>query len=130
MNKLNQLEQLFRPNFIWDREGLKPLQVSEEYEGAKDLARTIFVGVAQMIGFDSASVQEYLDMPYDSYRNKVQHFRSNYNEALRRKYDGTFDRYEDPVRKFWNKLMLVQNAIYWSQNRRLVATEEWLKSID
>lgn len=127
MNKLESLEALFRPNFLWDRTGLKPMQTSEEHEGAKDIARMIFVGVSSMLGFEPSSVMDYLDMTYESYRNKLMHFRASYNEAIRRKEQSIFDQYEDPVRKFWNKLMLVQNSLYWKQKRRLIATDEWLK---
>lgn len=106
-----------KPQFIWDKTG-KPLQTSESYEGAKDFARLIFVGLAEMHGFDQADTMRHLDMSYDSYRNKAQTFRANLREALRRKKDGTFDVFDDQVKRFLIKVTLCLNAIKWNHGIR------------
>lgn len=111
MTRLEHLEKSIRPQFIWDREGLKRLQTLEEYEGAKDLGRMVFVGIADMLGFDSSYVMEYLDMEYESHRNKIKAFRSNYKEALKRVENGTIYLYEDPTKRFYLKVSLCLNAI-------------------
>jgi hypothetical protein len=113
MIRLKQLEDVMRPNFIWMKDGQKILQTLEEIEGAKDLGRMIFVGLAEMHGFDSVEVQKYLDMSYDSYRHKIQQFRENWKQALRRVNDGTIYLIEDPIKKFYLKVSLCLNAIYW-----------------
>ena len=100
-----------RPQFIWDRSGAKLLQTSETYEGAKDLARMIFVGLAEMNGFDSGRVQEYLDMTYDSHRNKVQQFRALLRESQHRVNNETIMLIGDSVKRFYLKLTLCLNAI-------------------
>ena len=111
MVKLRDLEKAMRPQFIWDRAGLKLLQLNDEMEGSKDLARMIFAGISDMYGFDSHDVMTYVDMDYDSWRHKIQQFRANYKEALRRVEEGSIYLYEDPIKKFYMKLSLVLNAI-------------------
>lgn len=111
MVRLAELEKLMKPQFIWDRTGPKILQTSETYEGAKDLARMIFVGIADMHGFGAAGVQDYLDMTYDSHRNKIQQFRANLREAKRRVEDGSITLVDDNIKKFHLKLSLCLNAI-------------------
>lgn len=128
MVRLENLEKAMRPQFVWDRQGLKVLQTDEEYEGAKDLARLVFVGLADMLGFESSSVMEYLDMEYESHRNKVQAFRSNYREALRRVERGTIYLNEDPVKRFYMKVWLCLNAIkYQTRNPFYVNIEDWIR---
>lgn len=111
MVRLAELEKVMKPQFIWDRTGQKILQTSETYEGAKDLGRMIFVGIADMYGFGASSVQDYLDMTYDSHRNKIQQFRSNLREAQKRVDAETINVIDDNVKKFHTKLSLCLNAI-------------------
>jgi len=111
MVRLSELEKLMKPQFIWDRSGAKILQTSETYEGAKDLARMIFVGLADMHGFSSSSTQDYLDMTYDSYRNKIQQFRANLRECNRRSEEGSINVIDDNIKKFYLKFSLCMNAI-------------------
>lgn len=128
MVKLAELEKVMRAQFIWDRTGVKLLQTSETYEGAKDVARMIFVGLADMNGFESARVQEYLDMTYDSHRNKIQQFRANLREAQRRVEDGSIFLIEDSIKKFYLKVSLCLNAIKhtYKQNSYLKLSN-WLE---
>lgn len=100
-----------RPNFIWDRNGLKPLQLDESYEGNKELARTIFVGLADMYGFDATDVMNHIDCGYDSYRNKLMQFREYYKIGKKRDGLGTLKSYDDAVTKFFVKVGLCLNAI-------------------
>ena len=111
MIKLKELEKCMRPQFIWDRNGQKMMQVNEEMEGAKDLARMIFCGIAEMYGFDSLEIMAYIEMEYEGYRNKVQQFRANWREANRRKEEGSLWSYDDPIKKFYTKVSMVLNAI-------------------
>ncbi len=127
MVRLEQLEKCMRPQFVWDRNGLKVLQTDEEYEGAKDLARLVFVGLADMLGFDAQDVMSYLDMEYESHRNKIQTFRSNYREALRRDRDGRVFLVEDPIKKFYLKVCLCLNSIqHATKNNQFVKMQEWI----
>lgn len=127
MVRLDQLQKAMRPNFIWDRNGLKPLQVNEEYEGAKDLARMVFVGLAEMYGFDQVDVMNFLDMEYDSHRNKVQAFRSNYREAMKRVKNETIYLHEDPIKKFYLKVALCLNAIKFQQGTNpFIKLQDWI----
>lgn len=109
MIRLNEIEAVMRPNFIWDREGIKPLQVNEYYEKNKELARIVFVGLSDMYGIDSSSVVDYLDCGYESYRHKISMFREAYKECLRRKETG--EHYDDTQNKIYNKTCLCLNAI-------------------
>lgn len=120
MLKLTQIEEAMRPNFIFDREGLKPLQLDEEIEGSKDLARTIFVGIADMNGHQHSDVMAFLEMGYDSYRTKIQQFRQHWRDAHRRVDEGTQYLIEDPVKKFYVKTGLTLNYIRWKYNSEYV----------
>lgn len=111
MIKLKELEEVMRPQFVWDRSSQKYMQCNEEYEGNKDLARSIFVGISDMYGFEATSVMEYLDMGYDSYRHKLTQFREYYREGKRRADEGILYDMDDAIRKFYIKVMLVLNCI-------------------
>jgi hypothetical protein len=127
MTRLEHLEKAIRPQFVWDRNGLKVLQTNEEYEGAKDLARLVFVGIADMLGFESATVMDYLDMEYESHRNKIQTFRSNYKEALKRINSQTIYLHEDPIKKFYLKVWLCLNAVKYQTGRNYyVNIQDWI----
>jgi hypothetical protein len=111
MTKLKDLHDLMRPNFLWNRDGLKTMQVLEEHEGSKDIAREIFVGLAEMHGFESEKVQDYLEMSYDSHRHNIKEFRRKWKEAKRRVADGSIYLINDPIKRFYLKVCLVLNAI-------------------
>lgn len=111
MNKLTQLEKAMRPQFVWEKNPAKPLQTLETQEGAKDIARMIFVGLADMHGFKSEEVQNYLDMRFDSYRNKLSTFRENIKECRRRENEGNIYEVDDNIKKFYLKVNLTLNAI-------------------
>jgi hypothetical protein len=117
MIKLREIEEVMKPNFIWDREGLKPMQVKEDYEGNKDLARTIFVGLADMYGFNATDVMNYIDCGYDSYRHKLMQFREYYKIGKKRESLGTLRTYDDAVTKFYVKVGLCLNAIRTTTRR-------------
>lgn len=128
MVRLEHLEKAIRPQFVWDRNGLKVLQTNEEYEGAKDLARMIFVGLADMLGFEQSAVMEYLDMEYESHRNKIQTFRSNYREALQRQHNNTMDLRDDNIKKFYVKVWLCLNAIrFQTRDSFYLNIQDWIK---
>lgn len=127
MVKLQELEKFMRPQFVWDRSGQKILQTSEEYEGAKDLGRMIFVGIADMLGFESSYVMDYLDMEYDSHRNKIQTFRLQYKKALTRIEDGSIYLIDDPIKRFYLKTCLTLNAIKWGDGGNpYVKIQDWI----
>lgn len=111
MNNLTQLEKAMRPQFVWEKNPAKPLQTLETQEGAKDIARMIFVGIADMHGFKSEEVQNYLDMRFDSYRNKLSTFRENIKECRRRENEGNIYEVDDSIKKFYLKVNLTLNAI-------------------
>ena len=100
-----------RPQFVWDRGSQKYMQCNEEYEGNKDLARSIFVGISDMYGFDATNVMDYLDMGYDSYRHKLSQFREYYREGKRRDDEGILFDMDDAIKKFYIKVSLVLNSI-------------------
>jgi hypothetical protein len=88
----------------------------------------IFVGLADMHGFDSIGVQDYLDMTYDSHRNKIQQFRANLREAQRRVEDGSINVIEDNIKKFHLKVTLCMNAIKWTtKSNPYFKLENWMR---
>lgn len=127
MLRLENLEKYMKPQFVWEKQTLKSMQTDEEYEGAKDLARMIFVGLADMYGFDQVDVMNYLDMEYESHRNKIQAFRSNFKEGADRDRKGTVYLIEDPIKKFYMKVRLCLNAIkFGTRQNPYVKLEEWI----
>lgn len=104
---LEQIEKCIRPQFIWDRSGLKLLQTDETMEGSKDIGRVIFVGLTDMYGISRNDVQDYLDMSYDVYRNCLSKFRDSYKAACRR---------EKGEKRFGVKVGLCLNAIRYNHN--------------
>jgi len=127
MIRLSELEQAMKAQFIWDREGLKPLQLNEEYEGNKELARTIFVGLADMYGFEAGDVMTYIDCGYDSYRNKLMQFREYYRTGRKRFNDGTLRSHDDAVTKLYVKVGLCLNAIRSNTKRNpYIRLEEYI----
>lgn len=123
MIKLREIEEYMRPNFIWDRNGLKPLQVKEDFEGNKELARTIFVGIADMYGFDASDVMIHLDCGYDSYRHKLMQFRESYKEGMR----NDIDILDTSTRKIYVKTNLILNAVKLATKRNpYVKLEEFI----
>jgi predicted SprT family Zn-dependent metalloprotease len=111
MIRLSDLETVMKPQFVWDRKGQKYFQVSEEFEGNKELARTIFVGLSDMFGFEATEVMTHINMGYDSYRHKLMQFRETYKEGLRRKADETLNSYDDNIKRMYIKTCLCLNAI-------------------
>jgi hypothetical protein len=127
MTRLDALQKYMKPQFVWEKNNLKNMQTSEEYEGAKDLARMVFVGLADMYGFDQVDVMNYLDMEYESHRNKIQAFRSNFREGLARDKKGTVYLIDDPIKKFYMKVRLCLNAIkFATKENSYVKLEEWI----
>lgn len=117
MIRLNDIEEIMRAQFVWDRKGLKPMQVNEEYEGNKELARTVFVGLADMYGFDANEVMNYIDCGYDSYRHKITVFREDYKIGRKRDEAGTLRSFEDSTNKLYVKTCLCLNAIRYKTRR-------------
>lgn len=112
MTKLRDIERAMRPQFIFDRSALKPLQLNQEQENSKDLARVIFVGIADMYGFSSGDVMNFLDMGYESHRNKLSEFKSSWKEAMRRANRGYINLESDQINKLYHKTKLVLNYIH------------------
>lgn len=129
MTKLRDLEKAMRPQFIWAKFPEKPLQLNEEYEGAKDLARMIFVGIADIHGFGSAEIMTYLDMEYESYRNKLSRFRQMWREAKERENDGCIRMINDIVKRFYYKVSLCLNYIDLHYKRNsYIKMEDWVNN--
>lgn len=121
MTNLSQLEKAMRAQFVWEKNPTKPLQTLESQEGAKDIARMIFVGVADMNGFSSEEIQTYLDMGFDSFRTKLRRFRDLAKEARQRVKDGIIYRIDDDVKKFYLKTTLTLNAIKYSEGGKYLS---------
>jgi hypothetical protein len=127
MIKLNEIEKVMKPQFVFDKDANKFFQCDEEYEGNKDLARSIFVGISDMYGFDAQLVMSYLDMGYDSYRYKLSQFREYYREGKRRQENGTIYMSDDAVKKYFIKVSLCMNAIkFHSRSNPYLKLDEYV----
>lgn len=111
MIRLQELEEAMKGQFVFDKKAYKRMQVLEDYEGNKDLARNVFVGLADMLGFDAGQIMDHLDMGYDSYRNKLMQFREYYRIGKARELDGSLKESDDAIKKFYVKVGLCLNSI-------------------
>lgn len=123
MIRLNELEAVMKPQFVFMKNPPKPLVLNEEVEGVKDLARTIFVGLSDMYGIPSDKTMAYLDMGYDSFRNKLSEFRKQFRDG--RDAYGNDD--GNPAVKLFIKTSLCLNAIKFKyQTNPYVRLETWI----
>ena len=77
--RTDQLKKAMDPQFVWDRSPLaSPMQTLEEMEGSREVARMIFVGLAELHGVHPEPVMDFLDMGYDAWRNNTQKFRNHW----------------------------------------------------
>jgi hypothetical protein len=104
MVRLNEIEKVLRPNFIFERTPNKIMHTLEQYEGNKEIARDIFIGIAEMYGFDSHDVMNYLEVGYNEYRSRLLQFRKNYRLSMG-------DNCPEELIRFRNKTRLVLNTI-------------------
>lgn len=103
MVKLLEIEKVIRPNFIFEKAPNKILQTLEQYEDSKEVARDIFIGIAEMYGFESHHVMDYLEVGYNEYRSRLVQFRKNYRASL--------VNCPPELIRFRNKVRLVLNTI-------------------
>ena len=105
MIRLSNLETYMKPNFIWNADPHKPLQTNELMEGSKEIARTVFTGIANMYGFPIRDICEYLDIGRDGYSDKIQTFRAVYKNGVAGRYMGR------EAARIYRKTRLVLNTI-------------------
>mgnify|MGYP006921440299 CR=1 FL=1 len=117
MIRLEAIERIMRPQFIWSKSPQKKLQVNETFEGNLELARIVFVGLADMYGFDSSDVMSYLDCGYDTYRNKLMQFRSAWKECKNREEQKILYDFVDMSSKIYIKTCFCLNAIRYESGR-------------
>ena len=128
MITLTDIEKIMKPQFIWHKNPLKKMQVNEDFEGNLELARTVFVGLADMYGHKQTDVMEYLDCGYDTYRNKLMNFRESWREGKRRDNAGVLREYSDQVSKIYVKTGLCLNAIkYQSKSNPYLKMDQYIQ---
>jgi hypothetical protein len=128
MIKLTDIEAIMRPQFIWHKNPQKKMQVNEDFEGNLELARIVFVGLADMYGHKQTEVMEYLDCGYDTYRNKLMNFRESWREGRRRENAGVLREYNDNTSKIYIKTGLCLNAIkYSSKSNPYLKMEQYIQ---
>ena len=128
MITLTDIEKIMKPQFIWHKNPLKKMQVNEDFEGNLELARTVFVGLADMYGHKQTDVMEYLDCGYDTYRNKLMNFRESWREGKRRESAGVLREYSDQVSKIYIKTGLCLNSIkYQSKSNPYLKMDQYIQ---
>lgn len=103
--RLDTLEKIMKPQFVWHKDPMKPMQTNELIEGSKDTGRIVFVGIANMYGFYVADICEHLDIMHESYVEKLSLFRQVYKDGVQGKHlsrDG---------QRIYRKIRLVLNAL-------------------
>jgi len=121
MIKLTDLERSMRGQFIWGDETRKPMATDEEYEGNIEVARTIFVGLSNMYGFEPLDVCDHLEIGYDVFNQKLQTFKDNYRAGVTGQWTG------QQAKRMYIKTGLVLNAIkYKTQTNPYIKLEEIL----
>lgn len=81
MTKLIDLEKVMRAQFVWSKDPLRPMQTDEFYEGSTESARIVFIGLSDFYKFDPLDVCDHLDITYETYLNRVKHFKAMYKAA-------------------------------------------------
>ena len=109
------LQACISPNFLFDRKGEKPYQTNDVFEGSKSAAIVILIGVSDIYNIDKKDIMNELGIDYAEYRHKLGMYRLLCEEARKKIESNTLnsqapDNY-DRIDRFYNKLILVQNAI-------------------
>lgn len=105
--------KLIRPNFVFEK-GDKPMQTNEVFEGSKSAAIVILVGISNLFNINKKDTMLELGISYDEYRHKLSMYQLLSQEVRVKMSENklNLDRLNpDRVDRFYNKLMLVQNAI-------------------
>ena len=104
--ELYQLENAIRKQCIWDHSSPRRLQTNPEYEMKADLGMILFVGIAEMYGFDGEDILNYIDLHPDIYKKRKATFIRAHQEVQRR-----IAMDEPTVNDFRNKIYVKTNLV-------------------
>lgn len=113
MLNITTLLSCIRPNFCIDKSTDKPYQTNEILEGSKSSAIVMMIGISSIYNIDKKEMMADLCITYDEYRHKLNMFHE-LCEAAREKIKTktlNVNKNYDKVDRFYNKLVMVQNAI-------------------
>lgn len=115
MLTIKNLKSYISPNFIIDRNAEKPFQTNEVFEGNKSAAIVMFIGISDIYNINKKEIMSELGIDYSEYRHKLGVYRILCEEVTKKLKDHTLNNNApldyDRVDRFYNKLLLVQNAI-------------------
>jgi hypothetical protein len=109
------LKACISPNFVLDRNSDKPFQTIDTWEGNKSAAVIMFIGISDIYNIPKKDTMSELGIDYKEYRHKLSVYKISCEEARKKLNDRSLNSQApleyDRVDRFYNKLLLVQNAI-------------------
>lgn len=109
----------------WDTE------ICEEGTVQQHSARTMFIGIANMYGNKEHDVCKYLGIDRTVHQTAINRFRELYKEAKGRIGDDTYYDYADHVRRFYQKLLLIDSYIKMNYKwDTMIRFEDWMTSYE
>lgn len=113
MLTVEQIYEAMKPNFLWEKNPLKPLQTRDEYTDSISIAPTVFIGLSLLYGVPEEDVMIYLDINHEEYRNKLKRFREHIAAYLNDRENNVPLNFDDPKapQRYYSKFMLSKNYI-------------------
>ncbi len=109
------LKACISPNFILDKHSDKPFQTNDVWEGNKSAAIIMLIGISDIYNINKKEIMAELGIDYKEYRHKLSVYKICCEEARKKINERTLNSGApleyDRVDRFYNKLLLVQNAI-------------------
>jgi hypothetical protein len=108
--ELWQLEVAIRKQCIWNHDSSRRMQTHQAFEMKAELGMILFIGIAEMYGFDGEDVLNYIDLAPDIYKKRKATFIRAHQEVQKRIASG-LPAAQDFKNKIYVKTGLVQNYI-------------------
>jgi hypothetical protein len=110
--QLYHIEAALRGQFVWHRPARKKFQTNAEIECSADTALIVFIGFAEINGFDEEAVCNYLDIDSQVYRRLAATYRSKMAEATDKLTNQRWNyNRQDLAQRIWMKSNLVRRGI-------------------
>jgi len=125
---LEQVIQIVKPNYFMDKQSAKPYQTDAIMESSKSEAIIMIVGIANIYNIDRKQVMDELMIDYDEWRHKLNMFQVQCQEI--NKCNNPKAELTGKLRRFWNKLRLIQNALFLRFNNQVITLNEALMNAE
>jgi hypothetical protein len=114
--ELWQLENAIRKQCLWNKDSNRRLQTDHTFEKKAELGQILFIGIAEMYGFNSEDVLNYIDIAPEIYKKRLARFNRAHHETQQR-VANELPFASDFNYKIYIKTGLVQNYIKYHYNQ-------------